>query len=91
VQQAARCAQSFSALRAAVFMRGDGPQEPVQCGERFPFAPQLQSSLQRRDLRAEKGQKPPQRGTMQGPFVNLWLAWRSHVTDDSAVGRNYVL
>ena len=63
----------------------------MQCGERIPFAPQLQPGLQRRDLRAEKGQEPPQRGAMQGAFVNLWLAWRSHVAHDSAVGRDDVL
>ncbi len=64
MQEAARCAQTFSTLRAAVFMRGDGPQKPVQCGERLSFAPQLQPGLQRRDLRAQKGQEPPQRGAM---------------------------
>lgn len=91
MQQAARCAQSFSALRAAVFMRGDGPQKPVQCGKRFPFAQQLQPGLQRCDLRAQKGQEPPQRGAMQSSFVNLWLTWRSHVAHDSAVGRDHLL
>ena len=64
MQQAARCAQTFAAWRAAVFMRGDGPQEPMQSGERFPFVPQLQPGLQCRDLRAQKGQETPQRGAM---------------------------
>jgi hypothetical protein len=91
MQQTTCYAQNFSALRAAVFMRGDGPQEPMQCGEWFLFAPQLQPGLERRDLRAQKGQEPPQRGTMQGPFVNLWLAWWSHVAHYSAVGRDHLL
>jgi hypothetical protein len=91
MQQAARCAQTFSALWAAVFMRGDGPQKPVQCGERFPFAPQLHPGLQRRDLRAQKGQETPQCGTMQGPFVSLWLTWWRHIADHPAVGRDNVL
>jgi len=46
MQQAARCARTDPALRAAVFVRGDGRQKSVQCGERFPFAPQLQPGLQ---------------------------------------------
>jgi hypothetical protein len=91
MQQAARCAQTFSALRAAVFMRGDGPQKPVQCGKRLAFAPQLQPGLERRDLRAQKGQESPQRGAVQGPFVNLWLAGWRHIADHPTARRNNVL
>jgi hypothetical protein len=91
MQQTARCAQTLSALRAAVFMRGDSPQKPMQRGERFLFTPQLQPRLNRRDLGAEKGQEPPQRGPMQGPFVNPRLAWWRHVAQHSAVGRDHLL
>jgi hypothetical protein len=91
MQQTAGCAQVFPTLRAAVLVRGDGPQEPMQRGERFLLTPQLQSGLEGRELDAEKRQKPPQRRAVQGPFVNLVLTLWRHIADHPAVGRNDLL
>ena len=52
MKQAARCAQELTTLRAAVFMRADGPDKAVHRGERIVFAPELQTGLQRGGLSA---------------------------------------
>jgi hypothetical protein len=91
MQQTAGCAQTLSAWRAAELVRGDGSEKAMQRGERFLLTPQLQSGLERRDLCADKRQKPPQRRAVQSPFVNPLLVGGRHIADHPAAGRNDLL